>query len=646
MSIETHEPLGKVIREDLFCAPILRNKVEPMPKPLPADRVYLSQGIVEPAISDDLQSLFYVKLADGRRSIVRQHIESGLAEVITTEPAPKGGIGYGGAIFAIKDQSLVYAAKDNRIWSITLQSGESKAISPAFEGVAAPEISPCGKFVVFLAEQAGRCNVMLVSIDGKDVPLKLSDDPWYAFNPTFSPDGVRISWQEWDSQYMPWDESRLLIASFSVSTEKAQATYHLLPLRKKVLSKTKVSLSSPRFSPDGKRLAYTSDETGWRSIFIADADGENPIRLDTGHGEMGNPGWVPGQIAMRWSNDKTIYAVRRFQSCDELIRIDTDSKEVTVLTQEFTQIAELNTNQHMLTFLASSARQPSCLVTVDTQQKIAARRASTAVGLIDRQSLSSPSFLSWKTTNNEDCYGVFYPAVGAEQQKKPLVVWIHGGPTSERSMSWDPQAQYFATRGWHYLNVNHRGSTGFGRAYQDKLLENWGVVDIEDAKSGAEFLIQKGRADASQIVIMGGSAGGFTTLMAITQQPDFWSAGVSLYGVGNLYDLKQGSHRFEVNYEQSLIGPLPETGPRWKERSALTHAHKIKSPLLLFHGQEDTAVPYQQSIEFAEAARKNGVVAELVLFPDEGHGFVKEKNRREFLEKTMRFLDKYVICRQ
>jgi dipeptidyl aminopeptidase/acylaminoacyl peptidase len=630
----------------LYPVLVFQDKVNLMPKPLPADRVYLSQGIVEPAISDDLQHLFYLKVVDGRRSIVRHHLESGLAEIVTTEPAPKGGIGYGGAIFSCKGQNLVYAAKDNRLWSITLQTGESKPISPVYEGVAAPEISPCGRFVAFLAEQGGHCNVILVSIEGKDVPIQLSDDPWYAFNPTFSPDGLRVSWQEWDSQHMPWDESRLLIASFSNSTEKAQATYHLLPLRKKTLAKAKISLASPRFSPDSKKLAYTSDETGWRSIFISDADGDNPTYLDTGHGEMGNPGWVPGQIAMRWSDANTLFAVRRSQSCDELLRIDTESKEFTVLAQEFTQIVELNINKDVLTFLASSPRHPSCLVTIDTQRKLAVKRASTAVGLIDKQSLSSPSFLSWKTTNNEDCYGVFYPAVGAEQQKKPLLVWIHGGPTSERSIAWDPQAQYFATRGWHYLNVNHRGSTGFGRAYQDKLLENWGVVDIEDAKSGAEFLLQKGRADASQMVIMGGSAGGFTTLMALTQQADFWSAGVSLYGVGNLYDLKQGSHRFEVNYEQNLIGPLPETGPLWKERSALTHAHKLKSPLLLFHGQEDTAVPYQQSIEFADAAHKNGVATELVLFPDEGHGFVKEKNRREFLEKTMRFLDKYVICRQ
>jgi dipeptidyl aminopeptidase/acylaminoacyl peptidase len=208
------------------------------------------------------------------------------------------------------------------------------------------------------------------------------------------------------------------------------------------------------------------------------------------------------------------------------------------------------------------------------------------------------------------------------------------------------QAQYFATRGWHYLLVNHRGGTGFGRAYQDQLNGQWGVVDVQDARSGAEHLIRQGLADPGRVVITGGSAGGYTTLMALAQQPDFWAAGVSLYGIGDMYELKQGSHRFELNYEQGLIGRLPEAGRLWKERSPLTHVRNVRAPVLLFHGKDDKAVPYQQSVDFAEAARRNGVPVELVLYDDEGHGFNKEATRRDCLERTERFLEKYIVNQQ
>ena len=169
---------------------------------------------------------------------------------------------------------------------------------------------------------------------------------------------------------------------------------------------------------------------------------------------------------------------------------------------------------------------------------------------------------------------------------------------------------------------------------------------MEDARSCAINLIDSGEVDPKRTVIMGGSAGGYTTLMALARDPDFWAAGVSLFGIGNLYEVKQGSHRFEVNYEDRLIGRLPEAGAQWKERSPLTHVKNVRAPVLLFHGTEDKAVPYQQSVEFAEAVRRNGGIADLVSYQGEGHGFLKEANRRDMVEKIERFLNKYVVCLQ
>ncbi len=615
--------------------------------PLPLNRVYLAHALSEPAFGDSADQLFYVRTADGRRSLVRQTLSTGLAQTITTEPAPAGGVGYGGGLFAVRGEVLIYAAKDGTLQGLSLKTGAQWAVTPAFEGVAAPTLSPCGQFVAFLAEASGRCNVLLTEVRGQTLPVKLSADPWYAFNPAFSADGRRIAWQEWDEWAMPWDEARLQIATFAKPTGRCSAGYQLLPVTMTTLARPRVSYASPQFSPGGKFLAYTSDETGWRSLWVAEADGQNPVLVETGEGEIGGPDWTPGRRAMRWSEDaKTLFAVRRRQSRDVLLRVGWPDRTVAEVPLSWTFIDSLHLRGDQLAFLAGDPATPTGLVTLNTRTGEAVARATIGVGLVDPASLSQPEVARWTTAGGLECWGLFYPAVGPQPDPRPTLVHIHGGPTSDVPLVWQAQAQYFATRGWHYLFVNYRGSTGFGRAYQDRLNGQWGVADVQDARSGAEWLIARGRADASRVVITGGSAGGYTTLMALTQDPDFWAAGVALYGIGDLYDLKQGSHRFEVNYEMNIVGRLPEAGRLWKERSPLTFVKNVRAPVLLFHGQEDKAVPVQQSVDFAEAARRNGVPAELVLYPDEGHGFMKEANRRDCLERTERFLEKYVVNAQ
>jgi dipeptidyl aminopeptidase/acylaminoacyl peptidase len=619
-------------------------------QPLPLNRLYLALTFSEPAFGETTEHLFYVRVADGRRSIVRQSTTTGLAEAITTEPAPSGGISYGGGLFTVRGETLIYAAKGGKLIGVDLKTGAQWEVTPAYEGVAAPAISPCGQFVAFLAEADKKCNVLLCDVRGQTLPVKLSNDPWYAFNPTFSPDGARIAWQEWNEFDMPWDEARLHIGAFSRPTPKCATGYDLLPLSVTTLSKPRVSHGSPQFSPGGKYLAYLSDETGWRSLWVAGVNGQNPVRVEAGEAEIGGPDWVPGLIKFRWSLDgKCLYAVRRQHSRDTLIRVDWPKRTVAEIATAWTLIDTLSIRGNQLAFFASNPTTPVALVTLDTTTGQCVTRATTGVGLVDGASLSTPEVLSWATANDQTAWGLLYPATGPESEKsqlRPLIVHIHGGPTSEVPLAWMPQAQYFATRGWHYLIVNHRGGTGYGRAYQDLLNGQWGVVDVQDARSGAEHLISRGQVDATRVVITGGSAGGYTTLMALTQDPDFWTAGVSLFGIGGMYDLRQGSHRFEVNYEFGLLGKLPEAGPLWKERSPLAFVKNVRAPVLLFHGKEDKAVPYQQSVDFAEAVRRGGGGAELVLYDDEGHGFVKEANRRDCYERMEKFLDKYVLCLQ
>lgn len=615
-------------------------------RPLPMERLYLAHEIAEPMYGPG-DEVFYARRADGRRTIVRQSLPSGLAEHVTAEPRPMGGIGYGGGNFTLRDQTLVYAGSDGRLHALDLVGGEQRAITPAYEGVAAPVIAPGGRWVAFLCEQDGHCNVLLADLRGGAFPVKLSSDPWYAFNPVFAPDGARIAWQEWDQLDMPWDEARILIARFPKPCGSWSSVVDAVPLTPAAtIAKPRVSYSVPQWSPDGKHLAFTSDESGWRSLWIGGPEGEGAARVETGEGEIGHPDWVPGLHAYRWNGDgSAIYAVRGRKSSDTLLRIGWPGGAVEELPSRYTDMDGLQVKGDALVYVAGNPSTPMELVTRDGPRGAEISRASTGVGLIDTSALSEPEVISWRSKGGAQAWGIFYPAVGANAARtpRPLLVHMHGGPTSQVPFTWVSQAQYFATRGWHYLIVNHRGGTGYGRAYQDQLRGGWGVVDLEDARTGAEQIIQNRGGDPKRVAMTGGSAGGYATLWALTQQPEFWTAGVALFPLATIYDTAVGSHRFERHYEETLIGRLPEAGPLWKERSPLTHVDRVRAPLLLFHGTEDKAVPYQQSVDFAEAVRRRNGVVELVSYEGEGHGFVKETNRRDMYERMERFLEKYVV---
>ncbi len=619
-----------------------------MPQPLPINRLYLEHDHSEPALggADDL---FYLHSADGRRAIYRQFLATGLAQPVTTEPAPSGGIGYGAGTYAVRGHVLAFAGKDGRLYAIDLASGAQRVLTPVYEGVAAPAISPDGRYVAFLAEQDGGCNLLLVDTQAEQLPVRLTEGAWYVFNPAWSPDGKHLAWMEWDAAYMPWDECRVVVARLARPIGECGLAALALPLSKRTLAAPRVAYGSPQFSPDGQYLAYTSDESGWRSIWVTALDGadlrQGATWVDTEAGEIGGPDWVPGDFKLRWADDgKSIFAIRRHQSQGCLIKVDWPRQTFGEIETGYTWLQGLASADGRLAFIGGRPREPEAVITLEVNTGVATPRATDGVGLMDPETLVEPTVISWPTAGGAAAWGLFYQAQGIGP--RPLIVAVHGGPTSERGLTWDAQAQYFATRGWHYLQVNHRGGTGFGRAYQNLLDGQWGVVDVEDARSGAEHLTASGLADPGRMVITGHSAGGYTTMMALTADPEFWTAGIALSGISQMYDAAKGAHRFEVNYEHTLIGPLPAAGPLWVERSPLAHVKNVRRPILLFHGRQDKAVPTPQSIEFAEAVRRQGGTAELVIFEDEGHSYYREANLRTVYETMDRFLDKYVLCQQ
>ncbi|MEP7293058.1 MAG: prolyl oligopeptidase family serine peptidase, partial [Chloroflexota bacterium] len=255
--------------------------------------------------------------------------------------------------------------------------------------------------------------------------------------------------------------------------------------------------------------------------------------------------------------------------------------------------------------------------------------------------------ISWAGHDGEIVYGLYSAPGNSDFESSgapPLIVKVHGGPTSQSHDSFSAEAQFYTTRGYGFLEVNHRGSTGYGRAYREMLNGAWGVYDVEDSASGAQHLVDQGLADARRLVILGGSAGGYTVLQSLVNKPGFWRAGVCLYGISNLFTLALNDEwKFEARYLDKLFGTLPEAEAVYRERSALFNAEKIRDAVIVFQGEDDPVVPKAQADSIVAALRRGGVPHEYHVFAGEGHGWRKPETIERYYHLTVAFLQQYVI---
>jgi dipeptidyl aminopeptidase/acylaminoacyl peptidase len=243
-------------------------------------------------------------------------------------------------------------------------------------------------------------------------------------------------------------------------------------------------------------------------------------------------------------------------------------------------------------------------------------------------------------------HGLFYKPQNARFEGDglpPLVVLVHGGPTSQRTATFYPRVQFFTSRGYAVLQVNYRGSTGYGRKYRDMLRGNWGIHDVQDSVSGARHLAEKGLVEERKMVIMGGSAGGFTLLKAMADYPGTFKAGIDLYGISNHFGFLLDTHKFEARYSDSLLGSLPEAAEIYRERSPINFMDKINDPLAIFQGEKDRVVPRDQSDQVAASLERRGIPYIYHVYEGEGHGFRKSETIEHYYQTIDRFLKEYVI---
>ncbi|MBW2735761.1 MAG: S9 family peptidase, partial [Deltaproteobacteria bacterium] len=425
-----------------------------------------------------------------------------------------------------------------------------------------------------------------------------------------------------------------------------------------IVGDTETAIFQPLFSPDGRHLAYVSNESGFSQLYLRELRSGTSRQLTTGEAEYGLPAWVQGMKTFGFSSDgQRLYALEHRNAQVRMMIIEIESGEVHAAPglEEYTHLAALTPSETMpnqVAMVASSARVPPRVVLFEgnagtqkgTQKTSVIRRSSSET--LDPKGLSAPEPVSWHAQDGQEVYGLLYRPVESSYQGDglpPAVVAIHGGPTGQAVDGYDPRTQFFTTRGYVYLQVNYRGSSGYGRAYQRALDGKWGLLDVEDALAAHTYLWQHKIADAQRIVIMGGSAGGYTVLATLVEHPGVFAAGLCLYGISNLFSLVADTHKFEAYYLDRLIGELPQDAETYRQRSPIFRAERIADPVAIFQGSEDTAVPPSQAEEIVASLRRRGVCHEYFLYEGEGHGWRRPETIIRHYHDVENFLRQVVI---
>jgi dipeptidyl aminopeptidase/acylaminoacyl peptidase len=472
-----------------------------------------------------------------------------------------------------------------------------------------------------------------IPVDGSMSGAVLVGGHDFYATPRVGPDGTKLSWLSWDHPNMPWDGCELWVGE--IGTDGSIGNPRL------VAGGTRESIFQPIWSPDGT-LYFASDRTGFWNIYRDTPDGPR-IVLEKAN-EYGSPLWVFSISTFGFLDAKRILAASFGDGKWGLSIIDVETGVEQPIELPSTAIGDVLARDGIGVFAAGSPVEATALVRLDVDTGKLTKIRSTSADEPERGYLSVPGMVEFPTTDGKTAFGFYYPPQnqdfsGPEGELPPLIVQSHGGPTGSTSTSLRSQVQYWTSRGIAVLDVDYGGSTNYGRAYRERLNGLWGIVDIDDCVNGAKYLIDEGLVDPDRIAIMGWSASGYTTLSALAFR-DFFKAGISFFGIGDLEAMARDTHKFESRYLDGLIGPYPEQIDLYKERSAINHVDQISAPMLILQGLEDKVVPPNQAQMMYDAVAAKGLPVGLVLYEGEQHGFRKTETIRHSQDGSLYFLGK------
>jgi dipeptidyl aminopeptidase/acylaminoacyl peptidase len=464
----------------------------------------------------------------------------------------------------------------------------------------------------------------IVSIDLNqpgDLYVMVGGCDFYA-SPRLSPDGNKLAWLSWNHPNLPWDGTNLQIANLVNGYPSAPTL---------IAGGSHETIFQPQWLSDDT-LYFVSDRTGWGNLYRWHHGKVEAIcELDA---EFGLPQWVFGMSTYALIGKHRIVCTYNQHGVWKLALINTLSQHLTPLNIPYTDISSVRAVNNSVCCCAASVTQTTEIISIDllTEARLVLKRSHQIN--IDPGYLSKPRSIEFPTTEGT-AYAFYYPPTNKDcepllGEKPPLLVKSHGGPTAATSNQLSLKTQYWTSRGFAVVDVNYGGSTGYGKAYQKRLDGKWGIVDVNDCTNAARYLVEQGLADPNRLAISGGSAGGYTTLAALTFG-DTFKAGASYYGVSDLATLATDTHKFESRYLDRLVAPYPAQAKIYQDRSPLYSTDRLSCPIAFFQGLEDKVVPPNQAERMVEALKAKGIPVAYVTFPTEQHGFREAANIKRAL---------------
>lgn len=576
----------------------------------------------------------------GRVALVSRSADGAVRDLLPSDGSVRTRVHeYGGGALAASEHRIVFSSdRDRRLYSMSYTGEDAQSLTP--EGRfswADISLSPDDRFLFCVREDHSRDGeptneIVRIALDGSEITPFVTDRDFVAA-PRISPDGRKLAWIAWDHPHMPWDDSELWQVTLDIDGRPG--------IPERVAGGPHQSVFQPEWSPDGV-LHFVSDATGWWNLYRLEEDG--PRNLCPKAAEFGLPQWVFGMRTYAFAGPEEIICTFGQGGFWNLARLHTSSGALEVLPNEFSGFDGLRVCDGRASFLGSRTTGPSALAQLDLGTGCIEIIRESGTRILDSDLVSIAEPLEIPTSDGSITHAFYYPPKNPrfeapQGERPPLRVKSHGGPTGAARPDFDPRIQFWTTRGFAVVDVNYRGSTGYGRVYRDSLKGNWGIHDVEDCESAAKFLAARGSVDPARLTISGSSAGGYTTLAALTFK-DTFACGASHYGIGDLAALARDTHKFESRYTDSLVAPWPAGESVYRERSPLAHADQLACPVIFFQGLDDKVVPPNQAEEMVAALQAKGIQVEYMPLAGEGHGFRRAESIRAVLGAELRFFRK------
>lgn len=581
-----------------------------------------------PKFAPDGKHIAYVVSNNGESNVFVRELNSGEEWQLTADLSISAGPAYGGGVLCWKGTDSLIVISKGTPYEVSIYGGIPKQL-PSYGKSFAP-VARDGKVVMSVELESSMALSLLE--DGWPVKLPLAAD--FIYDPQINMNGD-ICIHTWNFPNMSWNASKIVLL-------RAASNYESVVVAG---NDSNIACSQPRFSPDGEHLAFLCDATGWLNLWIADADGTNARVLVQEDAEHAYSTWATGEVNYQWTGDsQAIIFTRHQKGFMSLAKVDIATGNVSHLPIPDGYYSHLSADTHTncIVYMYSNYKIKNQLQLLELGDTVKMSVLGNSGIRFPELDLAQPIEHTIPLENGQVTHGHLYavPDTKAEITNAPTIIIIHGGPTGMAMNRFKPNYPYFASRGWVVFALNHRGSIGYGRAYRESLNGNWGLYDVEDTIAAYNYLVEQGITDPKKCVIMGGSAGGFTSLMTLAMHPGMMAAGVNMYGVSDLFSLSEETHYLESQYDTTLIGPLPEAAEQFYRRSPVYLADKIVDPLITLQGADDPVVVKDQSDRIFAAVQG---VKEYKVYEGEGHGFSKKATLIDMYKRIDNFLRKNVL---